>query len=252
LYDFGGATRSEAIFFGFYQDPDTKQRVDDQLCRYEVAVRPQEVSKLRVLLREACRVFAQKCIYLSVAGYVEFVRAKAMKGADTYVTVEGDEISLGGLDAEERRLLRRLRRVAAADPSWTKFGTYWMREVASFYDARGLSRPQSRRSPVYQIAQDVCSRLGIAAGLVRAPEYRAELEALIREKFSTRRAFCEATGLSEAMLSHVLAGRKDLSVAALTNALERVGYRLRIVPMGSPVDRKRARVISGKQAARSA
>jgi hypothetical protein len=33
------------------------------------------------------------------------------------------------------------------------------------------------------------------------------------------------------MLSHVLAGRKDLSLAALTKALQRVGYRLRIVPV---------------------
>jgi hypothetical protein len=33
------------------------------------------------------------------------------------------------------------------------------------------------------------------------------------------------------MLSHVLAGRKDLSLARLTQALARIGYRLRIVPM---------------------
>jgi hypothetical protein len=31
------------------------------------------------------------------------------------------------------------------------------------------------------------------------------------------------------MLSHVLAGRKDLSLRALEDALERIGYRLRIV-----------------------
>ena len=42
---------------------------------------------------------------------------------------------------------------------------------------------------------------------------------------------CEATGLSEDMLSHVLAGRKDLSLAKLTGALGRIGYRLRIVPL---------------------
>jgi hypothetical protein len=31
------------------------------------------------------------------------------------------------------------------------------------------------------------------------------------------------------MLSHFLAGRKDLSLASLEQALERIGYRLRIV-----------------------
>jgi hypothetical protein len=47
--------------------------VYDQSVRYQVAVPRNEVARLRSLLREACRVFAQKCIYLSVAGYVEFV-----------------------------------------------------------------------------------------------------------------------------------------------------------------------------------
>jgi hypothetical protein len=32
------------------------------------------------------------------------------------------------------------------------------------------------------------------------------------------------------MLSHVLAGRKDLSVASLSRALERIGYRMNFVP----------------------
>lgn len=35
---------------------------------------------------------------------------------------------------------------------------------------------------------------------------------------------------SDTKISHVLAGRKDLSLSALTTALARVGYRLRIVP----------------------
>lgn len=168
-----------------------------------------------------------------------------MKEADSYVTLKGQELPLIYLDPEERQLLARLRRRAGTRPSWTEFGNYWMREVAAFYDARGLSRAQSRRSPVYQIAQDLCSRLGVAAGLVRAPEYRAELEDLIREKFPTRRAFCQATGLSEDMLSHVLAGRKDLSLAALTKALERIGYRLRIVPMPDVRPAARARKRTG-------
>jgi hypothetical protein len=153
-----------------------------------------------------------------------------MRSADVYVTLTGQEVALTGLNREERRLLRTLERRARTHPSWTDFGNYWTREVAAFYDGRGLSRAESRRSPVYRIAQDLCSRLGIAEGLVRAPEYRAELEELIRLKFRTRRAFCEATGLSEAMLSHVLAGRKDLSLESLSKALDRIGYRLRIVP----------------------
>jgi hypothetical protein len=153
-----------------------------------------------------------------------------MNEAEIYVTLRGQEIPLSGLDREERRLLARLRRRAGTQPSWTDFGNFWTQEVASFYDARGVPRAQSRCGAVYRVAQDLCSRLGVAAGLVRAPEYRGDLEELIRLKFRTRRAFCDATGLSETMLSHVLAGRKNLSLEALSKGLERIGYRLRIVP----------------------
>jgi hypothetical protein len=153
-----------------------------------------------------------------------------MKESSVYVNLRGQEISTSELDTEERALLTRLRRRAKTHPDWTGFGNYWTRVVAAFYDARGVARPQARQSPVYRIAQDLCSRLGIAAGLVRPPDYRTELEELIRLKFRTRREFCEATGLSEAMLSHVLAGRKDLSVASLSKALERIGYRVQFTP----------------------
>lgn len=73
LYDFGGATRSGSLYIGFYHDRDTKERVHDRSYRFEVALPRKQVAKLRALLREACRVFEQKCIYLSVAGHVEFV-----------------------------------------------------------------------------------------------------------------------------------------------------------------------------------
>jgi hypothetical protein len=73
LYEFGGGTRSTAIYVGFYQDPDTKQIVHDRSRRYEIALPRRQVRVLRALLREACHVFQQKCIYLSVAGSVEFI-----------------------------------------------------------------------------------------------------------------------------------------------------------------------------------
>jgi hypothetical protein len=156
-----------------------------------------------------------------------------MKETDVYVNLKGQEISLSGLDPQEAKLLTRLQRRARTHPSWPDFGNYWTREVAAFYDGRAVPRAQSRHSAVYRIAQDLSSRLGIAAGLIRPPDYRAELEELIGRKYPSRRAFCEAAGLSEAMLSHVLAGRKDLSLESLSKALDRIGYRLRIVPAAS-------------------
>lgn len=159
-----------------------------------------------------------------------------MKLPDFYVDLDGDFISLTKLDPEEKQLVARFFRRARTHPDWCDFDTYWMRAVAEFYDARGMSRKRSQKTAAYQIGQDLGSRLGIAAGYIRPSDYRDELEALIHEHFPSRRAFCKATGLTEDMVSHVLAGRKDLSLEALTKALGRIGYILRIAP--SP-ERKR-------------
>ena len=153
-----------------------------------------------------------------------------MKPTDVYLDLDGNPLSLAGLDADERRLLARLRRRTQVNPDWDAFDNFWTVAVPAFYQARGLARKAVPRTLLWRIAQDLSGRLGIAAGLVRPPDYRDELEEIIKAKFPTRKAFCEATGISEDMLSHVLAGRKDLSLEKLTEALERIGYRLRIVP----------------------
>jgi len=154
---------------------------------------------------------------------------------DTYIDLGSREISLAKLDKEERRLVTLLRRRAATHPDWTDFDNFWMRTVAEFYDGRGVPRKESSGTTVFRVAQDLSSRLAVASATARLPDYRDELEELIRARFRTRRAFCKATGVSEDMLSHVLAGRKDLSMHTLSRALERIGYRLQI----TPVPRKR-------------
>ena len=70
---FKGGSMAPGQYHGFYEDPDTGSRVDDESFRFIVAVPKQEVEGLRMLLSAACVIFAQKCIYLSVAGKVEFV-----------------------------------------------------------------------------------------------------------------------------------------------------------------------------------
>lgn len=67
-------TRAPGLYHGGYKDPDTGERVMDESRKYILAVGRRELRKLRNVLRQACIVFAQKCIYLSVAGKVEFVR----------------------------------------------------------------------------------------------------------------------------------------------------------------------------------
>jgi len=153
-----------------------------------------------------------------------------MKRRDVYVDLYGHEIALAGLDAEERRLVARLRRRAQTHPDWTAFDNYWMRQVGALYDARGVSRRVSRASVPVRIAQDLSNRLGIAAGLIRPDDYRSELDELIREQFPSRQAFCEATGIADDALSDFLAGRQELPLDRLNAALEKIGYRLHIVP----------------------
>jgi hypothetical protein len=152
-----------------------------------------------------------------------------MKTHRVYLDLDGNPIPLGGLDAQERRLLGWLERRSRSS-DWTAFDNYWMNKLAEFYQARGMSNRQIVKTPIYQIAQDLSTRLGIAPGDVRQADCLDQLENLALNHFPSRRAFARASGLAESTLNAVLAGRKDLSLQQLGEALERAGYRLRIVP----------------------
>jgi hypothetical protein len=70
---FGGRTIAPGLYEGFYADPDTGERVNDQSRKYIVAVPEDALEQLRVLMREARAVFRQKCIYLNIGGQVELI-----------------------------------------------------------------------------------------------------------------------------------------------------------------------------------
>jgi len=125
----------------------------------------------------------------------------------------------------------RLKQRARSHPDWMDFDSYSEQQVLALYHTRGLKGQEIVQTTVWKIAQDLSGRIAISAGMARMPDYRDELQELIRERFPSRRHFCQATGISEDMLSHVLAGRKDLSLEALTAALGRVGFTLRIMPL---------------------
>ena len=118
-----------------------------------------------------------------------------MPPTNVYVDLDRREICLEHLDGEERKLLARIRRRARTHPDWADFRNYWVRVVAEFYDARGVPRKVSREKAVYRVAEDLWSRLGLAAGLIRPDDYRSELEALVSETFPSEGAFCQATAV---------------------------------------------------------
>lgn len=80
---FNGGTVAPGLYDGFYRDPDTKKRVGDQSHKFIVAVSARQLNDLRTLLSEACLKFQQKCIYLSVAGEVEFIEAADHEAHET-------------------------------------------------------------------------------------------------------------------------------------------------------------------------
>ena len=149
----------------------------------------------------------------------------------THTTLQGLELDLTSLTAEEAAVFEQARRAYAESPDWHAFKQKWLNEVLSIYDQQQLPRREAISKPLYRAVQDLGSRLMVQAGYAKMPSYREQIEAIIETKFETRREFCEATGLSEDMLSHVLRGRKDVSISTLTESLEKIGYALAIVPL---------------------
>src|SRR5688572_25916571 len=72
---FGGWTLAPGLYTGGYIDPDTGEPVTDRSRKYTVALARHRIDDLRQLLAQVCKDFKQKCIYLSVAGSVEFIEA---------------------------------------------------------------------------------------------------------------------------------------------------------------------------------
>jgi hypothetical protein len=152
-----------------------------------------------------------------------------------YVDLGMRQIPLAGLDKEERQLIRRLQRRAREHPDWNDFDNYSLKQVAAFYEGRGLSRSEVTQTAAWRIAQDLSGRLGIAAGWVRPPDFLGELMGVVYGRYRNLRAFCEATGLSEELVRGVLAGRKQIAFDTLDEALSRIGYAIRILPVDQEI-----------------
>ena len=148
----------------------------------------------------------------------------------TYLDLRGKTIDLSTLDREESQLFHQLQSDADLMDS-AAYRNHWVSQVTNLLATRGLSKAEIVGTTIYRLAQDLGSRQQVERGEARVPDYRDELEGIVLSQFKTRRAFCEATGLSEDMLSHVLARRKHLAIDTLTAALGRVGYRLTIAPL---------------------
>jgi hypothetical protein len=73
---FDGRTKSSGLFQGAWKNPKTGALTRDESIQFLVAVPEARLDEIRELLGRACGVFAQQCIYLTIAGNVEFVEPK--------------------------------------------------------------------------------------------------------------------------------------------------------------------------------
>src|SRR3989304_273672 len=113
---------------------------------------------------------------------------------DKYTGRCGETLDLSTLDRDERELVAELVRFADAHPDarTAEYWNFYPKRVGKFYEARGLSRSETTRTLVWQIAQDINGRLMVAAGLAKdSKEYREELDAIIRERYGSRSRFCQ-------------------------------------------------------------
>lgn len=156
-----------------------------------------------------------------------------MSLTNAYIDFRGRGIDTSSLDDDERQLVDELHRFAKdhLDVRTAEYWNFYIKRVGDFYESRGLARQETTKTVVWRIAQDIRSRQMLAAGMAKLGDYRDDLEQLILSRFKSRRSFCDATGISEDMLSHVLAKRKDFGIQTLANALQKVGYEIHITPL---------------------
>ncbi len=70
----------EDVTPGAYEEGPTTGVTRDESRKYWIALPAEKVEDLRVMLGRACNTFAQRAIYLSVAGRVEFIEARPEAG----------------------------------------------------------------------------------------------------------------------------------------------------------------------------
>ena len=121
-----------------------------------------------------------------------------------YKTITGRKFDATAFSSKERQLLGTLVDEYATRPDWSAFSRFWQHHLRRFLEK--VPAKERPRQPLYQIAQDLEMRLGIAQGAVAEPDYRDYLVDRIEEKYGSRYRFCKETGIAEAFLSQVLSG----------------------------------------------
>lgn len=133
-------------------------------------------------------------------------------------------------DPDEQQIANRIMALFESATGASAFGNAWRALVFEFYRARKLTDVRILDSKLHRMGETLEDKLKLRTGTAAVPDYRDDLLE-ISKRFSNRREFCEAAGISEDMLSHVIHSRKDFSIRALSEALGRIGYRIVLAPI---------------------
>lgn len=151
-----------------------------------------------------------------------------------YRSLTGRRFDLALLTPEERTFLDEIAGIYRQRPDWTEFARTWMK-LARERLWKGKRVPVG--APVYRICQDMEARLGIAEGRVSAPDYRDRIADLIEERYGSRYAFCQETGIDQGNLSRVLVGKtRNLSPETLFKVLEHLKVEIELVQKSDVFD----------------
>ena len=141
-----------------------------------------------------------------------------------YRTLDGEVFNLDELTEQQKLIYSEVKAFYDTNPEWTLFSNFWMAKIK---EAFASEEPGSVvKEPIFEICQDLDSRLGVRQGYMREPDYRDLLADIISRHFKSRYQFCKEIGIDEGFLSAVLARKKHLSIEKLQEILDKLDHRI--------------------------
>ena len=144
----------------------------------------------------------------------------------TYHTLKHEMYDLDSLPQDQQSMYKAVWAFYQQEPDWDIFTAFWLAHVDRLQPK--LTRKDITETPIFKICQDMDSRVAMKQGYTRPSDYRDELQRIIDQKFPSRYAFCQTTGLDEGYLSRVLNKRQHISMKKLAHILDAIGYELTI------------------------
>ncbi len=141
-----------------------------------------------------------------------------------YKTLDGEVFNLDELTKQQKLIYSEVKSFYDINPDWNQFSNVWtdrLREAFAGVDPRTVVE-----EPIFEICQDLDSRLGVRQGYMREPDYRDLLADIISRHFKSRYQFCKEMGIDEGYLSAVLARKKHMSIEKLQEILDKLDHRI--------------------------